>query len=214
MAHADDLTRHFPQVQRAAAAQTAEFRDLPAADTESGDRMRDEQNTEGLANEQVNAAPAPDQPEPSPLNPLKIVLSLKPTGETTYTAVIAAGTAACDPIFCTVEQAELPAIVRSIPGLVAEARTRWQTHSRYPSAQKPKAKPVPDRQTQAGQPQPVRRTGGGHPSSASEPGVPLPPAEPPAQPVPAPAPPAAEQPGTGQLSLFDMLNSVDDQKGA
>jgi len=68
----------------------------------------------------------------------------------------------CDPIFATM-QGDLNAILERVPGLVAEAKQRWESNPRYPKCESPLPTPqtptpavrtTPQRQSAAASPQP------------------------------------------------------------
>lgn len=48
----------------------------------------------------------------------------------------------CDPVFATME-GDLEAALARIPGMLAEARQRWQASPRYPKANLPTPPPLP-----------------------------------------------------------------------
>lgn len=60
---------------------------------------------------------------------LKIVISLKGT-----VASVGIQAPDCDPVFSMVE-GDLPAVLESVPGLVEEARRRWDSNPRYPKCE-------------------------------------------------------------------------------
>lgn len=62
---------------------------------------------------------------------VKIVITLK--GEA---ASIGVQKPDCDPVFSKVE-GDLPAVLQSVPGLVEEAQTSWETNPRYPKCETP-----------------------------------------------------------------------------
>ena len=62
---------------------------------------------------------------------VKIVITLK--GQA---ASIGVQKPDCDPIFSKVE-GDLPAVLESVPGLVEEAQTSWESNPRYPKCETP-----------------------------------------------------------------------------
>jgi len=73
---------------------------------------------------------------------LKIVISLKGTA-----AAIGIQAPDCDPVFFMAE-GDLPVVMESVPGLVDEARIRWDANPRYPKCEtKLEPPPAPARVT-------------------------------------------------------------------
>ena len=76
---------------------------------------------------------------------VKVVIALKGT-----TASVGIQTPDCDPVFSRVE-GDLPTVLESVPGLVEEARTRWDSNPRYPKCEtklEPQPQPAPRAGTQ------------------------------------------------------------------
>ena len=68
---------------------------------------------------------------------VKIVINLKG-----HTASIGVQKPDCDPAFSRVE-GDLPAVLETIPGLVAEAQRNWQSSPRNPECETPLSPPPP-----------------------------------------------------------------------
>jgi len=130
--------------------------------------------------------PAPETTAVSPRRSLKLVVTLQPAGDHGYRAIVALGSADCDPLFRALDAPDLPAALAGVPSLLAEAETHWNTQPRYPSARPiPKAK-LPARAERAvAQPAPA-------PQAESAP-------KPPASAPMTPTPPKSS---SGQLSFF------------
>lgn len=64
---------------------------------------------------------------------LKLVVTLEPTGDAGYRAVLALGADGCDPSFRTAAVDGLPAALDEVPALLADAEARWQEQPRYPT---------------------------------------------------------------------------------
>lgn len=87
----------------------------------------------------IAASDTPTQARPplAPRRPLKIVLTLQPTADNDYHTVIAVGSPACDPLFRTVEVADLAAVLAAVPSFLEEAEARWSTSPRHPALSPP-----------------------------------------------------------------------------
>ncbi|MBI4284523.1 MAG: hypothetical protein HY670_01305 [Chloroflexi bacterium] len=68
---------------------------------------------------------------------MKIVIALK--GNTASIGIQSPG---CDPVFARVE-GDLTAVLQSIPGLVEDARRRWEANQRYPKCETVLSPPAP-----------------------------------------------------------------------
>ncbi|HVC34229.1 MAG TPA: hypothetical protein VNL16_12030 [Chloroflexota bacterium] len=130
--------------------------------------------------------PASEMTVVSPRRSLKLVVTLQPAGDHGYRAIVALGSADCDPLFLSLDAPDVPAVLAGVPSLLADAEARWNTQPRYPSA-----RPIPK---------------AGPPARAVRPLAPpatAPQAEAaPTQPAPAPVTPTAPKSASGQLSLF------------
>lgn len=77
------------------------------------------------------------EPQPEPGTDLKIVLVLaKGRG------MIGIQSPNCDPVITTLD-GELTDILERVPGLISEAKDKWNTAPRYPKADLPKPEPAP-----------------------------------------------------------------------
>jgi hypothetical protein len=120
------------------------------------------------------------RPEGAAVSPLKLVVTLSPSPAGRTRAVLGVGREGCDPVFRTIEDADLGAALDAVPDLIAAAEAAWRAQPRHPAARPATPRPTAPR-----------------PRPADPPTLAVGPAPPPA---PAPAPPAAT---TGQLALFD-----------
>ncbi|MBI4286321.1 MAG: hypothetical protein HY670_10575 [Chloroflexi bacterium] len=75
----------------------------------------------------------------------KIVIALKGN-----TASVGVQTLGCDPVFARVE-GDLPAVLQNIPGLVENARRRWEANQRYPKCETVLSPPTPAPAPSSGQ---------------------------------------------------------------
>lgn len=173
-------------------------------------------STDPATSEQLAAAPGTDddrgtaegtaggaQPTAGPADvpprrPLKLVLTLTPADGPGYRAVLALGTAGCDPLLCTADVAGPDAALDEIRCLLADAEAWWQTSPRYPAAG------PPSRSRAAASRAPAPAPAAVTPPTESPDVGPLPAAPAPAGPAvashPAPTPSPKSRPG--QLSLF------------
>lgn len=117
--------------------------------------------------------------------PLKLVVTLQPLDQDGYRAVLALGSADCDPLFRVIDAPDLLAVLGGVPSLVADAETRWITQPRYSNA-----RPAPKVKLRAEE---ERATGG--------PAMTSPPEPTPAQPKTESRSSTPAKP-SGQLSLF------------
>lgn len=89
-----------------------------------------------------NSAPETEQPEKTaetqkPRDELKVVVIMKADS-----VMIGAQSPSCDPVYKTLK-GDLAAALAEIPGLVAEAKAKWDANPRYPKADLPEPTPTP-----------------------------------------------------------------------
>jgi hypothetical protein len=130
--------------------------------------------------------PVPETTADPPRRSVKLVVTLQPAGDHNYRAIVALGSADCDPLFRALDAPDLPAALAAVPSLLAEAETRWKTQPRYPSA-----RPIPKAKLAARADRPVAPPETAIQAEAT-----------PMQPAPAPVTPAALKSASGQLPLF------------
>ena len=130
--------------------------------------------------------PAPETTAVSPRRSLKLVVTLQPAGDHGYRAIVALGSADCDPLFRALDAPDLPAALAGVPSVLAEAETHWNIQPRYPSA-----RPVPKAKSSARADRPVAPPIATQQAEAA-----------PTQPAPTPVTPTAPKSSSGQLSLF------------
>ena len=130
--------------------------------------------------------PAPETTAVSPRRSLKLVVTLQPAGDHGYRAIVALGSADCDPLFRALDAPDVPAALAGVPPLLAEAETHWSTQPRYPST-----RPIPKAKSPARADHPVAPPGIVTQAEAA-----------PTQPTPAPVTSTAPKSASGQLSLF------------
>jgi hypothetical protein len=142
--------------------------------------------------QQPDALPQrPDDPAPAltvdpPHRSLKLVVTLQPTDDHGYRAIVALGSTDCDPLFRALDAPDLPTSLAIVPSLLAEAEARWNTQPRYPSA-----RPIPKAKPPARADRPV-----------APPAIAIQAEATPMQPAPAPVTPTAPKSASGQLPLF------------
>ena len=101
---------------------------------------------EPLALPEVDAdqpAPEPEieaEPEPEPMTgseaprrTVKLVLTLQPTDDRGYRALLAIGADGCDPVLRSATVDGLPAALDGVPALLAEAEAQWQARPCNPA---------------------------------------------------------------------------------
>lgn len=72
-----------------------------------------------------------------PRRHLKLVVTLEPSGERHYHAIVAVGSPHCDPLFRAFDSSDVSTVLDAIPTLVSEAETAWNMNPRYPTAKPP-----------------------------------------------------------------------------
>jgi len=77
--------------------------------------------------------PAPKQPA----NELKVVIVIKADN-----ILLGVQAPECDPIYTTMK-GDLGKALKKVPGLVAEAKQKWEATPRYPKANLPEPAPIP-----------------------------------------------------------------------
>jgi hypothetical protein len=73
-------------------------------------------------------------PRAAPVPPLKLVVTLSPNAEGATRAVLGVGREGCDPVFRTIDGADLRSALDAVPDLVASAEARWRAQPRFPAA--------------------------------------------------------------------------------
>lgn len=115
----------------------------------------------------------------------KIVLSLEAATHGTFQAILAVGSADCDPRFTAFDVPDLLAALAAIPKLVSDAESAWNLQPRYPIA-RPTAMPKATDKAPS-------------PTDASEPESPAQPSSPPAKSATSSE---TTKSSSGQLPLF------------
>jgi len=72
-----------------------------------------------------------------PRRHLKLVVTLEPSGERHYHAIVVVGSPLCDPLFRTLDSPDLPTVLDAILALVSEAETVWNVQPLYPTVKPP-----------------------------------------------------------------------------
>ena len=93
------------------------------------------------AGESTAPAAATEPPTGAPAEPrrraVKLVITLEPTGDAGYRALLALGADGCDPSFRTAPVDGIPAALDEVPALLVDAEARWQDQPRYPAMAAP-----------------------------------------------------------------------------
>ena len=133
-----------------------------AADIEDSSQ----EGVEGSGEEATSAA------SPGIRRALKLVVTLHPTAENRFQALLAVGAEGCDPLVRSAEVEDLVDALGALVGLVEEAEEQWREHSRYPTAQRARPNSSPggrsrELSSRRGDVPPAASTGGqGEPGAA------------------------------------------------
>lgn len=130
-----------------------------------------------------------------PRHPFKLVITARPQDNGGLGVVLAIGADGCDPLFRAIDVESVEVAVAALPGLVADAETRWASQPRNPTRQpSPRVKAPGPRDTSPAPPSEGATTQA--PVEAATP-APMEPA-----PKPADTQPGGSHRSSDQLALF------------
>jgi hypothetical protein len=147
--------------------------------------------------EPATAAGVPRTDNTTPRRGLKLVVTLRPTQEPGYRALLALGADGCDPVLHLAMVDGLPAALDRVPALLDVAEARWRVRPRNPTVGRPDGRRGDtDRSRPSGARDPAQRA---EPSGQQESSLPATGAEAPTSAEPVVAPNRA---AGGQFTLF------------
>jgi hypothetical protein len=101
-----------------------------------GEKERPEDEEPQETENESEPEPEAEEP-PKPRNELKVVIIMKADS-----IMIGAQSPDCDPVYKTLK-GTLAAALKAVPGLVTEAKAKWDANPRYPKADLPEPAPSP-----------------------------------------------------------------------